>query len=189
MRAAVTISFLLIPAGIAYSSLANVPPLSGLLSCVFPLLTYTILGSSGQLGVGIIKFNLGPEAITSVLVGISVTKELEVNPEANPALIASAIGFLSGTLSVVMALFQAGFIDNILSGYLLTGFVLGVSNVIICEQLPGIFGFTPEPGIEKQSALMKLISHLKNLPNSNIPTMILSFSCITYMFICLQQLT
>jgi MFS superfamily sulfate permease-like transporter len=176
VRAALTVSFVLLPQAIAYAPLANVPPISALLSAVFPLIVYSLLGSSGQLGIG-------PEAMTSVLVGITVHEEMKLNPDADPAAIASAMGVFSGLLGIVLAVFQAGYIDNVLSGYLLTGFVLGVSNLVMIEQLPALFGLPPSHGLETESAVAKLISHLKEIPRSNLSTVFLGLSCLMYLFL------
>lgn len=50
---AITVSFVLIPQAIAFSGLAGVKPIRGLLSSVVPLLIYTLLGASKQLSIGI----------------------------------------------------------------------------------------------------------------------------------------
>jgi high affinity sulfate transporter 1 len=177
VKSSITVSFLLIPAGVAYSSLANVPPSSGLLSCIFPPLVYGLLGSSPQLAIG-------TEAMTSVLVGVSVHEELKHNPSMDPAVVASAIGILVGLVSIILGILQAGFIDNILSGYLLTGFVLGVANVIMIEQIPGLIGLPPLVGLETESAVMKLIAYCKNFPKWNVYSFILGLSSVVFLFTC-----
>jgi MFS superfamily sulfate permease-like transporter len=176
VRAALTVSFVLLPQAIAYAPLANVPPISALLSAVFPLIVYSLLGSSAQLGIG-------PEAMTSVLVGITVHEELKLNPDADPAAIASAMGIFSGLLGILLAVFQAGYIDNILSGYLLTGFVLGVSNLVMIEQLPALLGLPVSHGLETESAISKLIAHLKEIPHCNPSTVILGLCCLIFLFL------
>lgn len=52
----------MIPQGLAYSSLALVPPIYGLVTAFVPLLIYVVMGTSRQI-------SMGPEAMVSILVG------------------------------------------------------------------------------------------------------------------------
>lgn len=113
IRAAASISFVLIPQAIAFSALAGVEPIYALVSAIFPLLIYAIIGGSRQLSVG-------PEALSSVLVGLVVAREIE-KTEGKSFEIAAALGFIVGFFAILLAILRAGFIDNILSGFLLTG--------------------------------------------------------------------
>ncbi|KAJ3322547.1 Solute carrier 26 [Boothiomyces sp. JEL0866] len=135
-RSAITIAFVLIPQAMGYSQLAKVDPIKALLSAVFPLLGYAIFGASRQLSVG-------PEALSSVLVGVACVNEVSTNGGSTND-IATALGFYVGIFCVALSLLGAGFIDNIISGYLLDGFVVGVAFLIIVEQLPGLLGVVSE---------------------------------------------
>lgn len=132
IQSALTVSFVLIPQAIAFSGLAGVTPMRALVSAVYPLIFYAIFGASRQLSVG-------PEALSSVLVGATVMAEVE-RSGADPNVLASLLGFLVGIFAIMLTAVRAGFIDNLLSGYVLVGFVTGVATLIIVEQLPGIFG-------------------------------------------------
>ncbi|KAJ3117829.1 Solute carrier 26 [Phlyctochytrium bullatum] len=133
--AALTIAFILLPQSIAYAGLAEADPTQALISASFPPLLYFIFGSSRQLSIG-------PEAVVSVVVGTTITNEIEQHPDSRftKLQVSAALTLVVGVLSMVLAVLRAGFIDNILSGYLLTGFVLGTSNLIIVEQLPDLMG-------------------------------------------------
>lgn len=143
LKAAASIAFVLIPQAIAFSTLAGVTPIRALVSAVFPLIFYAIFGASRQLSVG-------PEALSSVLVGLAVSKEIE-EFGGDPNKLAALLGMIVGAFAILLAVIRAGFIDNIMSGYLLTGFVLGVANLIMVEQLPGIFGLVLPASEEKRS--------------------------------------
>ena len=43
---------LIIPQALAYATLCNLPPITGLQTSFFPILFYTLLGTSNQLAVG-----------------------------------------------------------------------------------------------------------------------------------------
>ena len=135
IQAAVTIAFVLIPQAIAYASLAGVTPMRALISAVYPVIFYAIFGASRHLSVG-------PEALSSVLVGFSAIKEFEqFGGDLND--LAVLLGFLTGVMAIGLSFLNAGFIDSLLSGYMLCGFVTGVATLIIVEQLPAMCSTIP----------------------------------------------
>jgi high affinity sulfate transporter 1 len=174
IRSALTVAFVLIPQAIAFSSLAGVDPIRALVSAIFPLLCYAIFGASRQLSVG-------PEALSSVLVGLVVAHEHKITGQ-DPNEIATLLGFIVGLFCIFMAIIRAGFIDNILSGFLLTGFVLGVANLIMVEQLPAMFGLVFERE-EGSSTYQLLITTLQAFPNLNVNASILGCSCLAFLLL------
>ncbi|KAJ3307655.1 Solute carrier 26 [Blyttiomyces sp. JEL0837] len=52
------------------------------------------------------------------------------------------MAFVVGIMCIAIALLRGGFIDNILSGYLLTGFIAGIATLITAEQMPEFFGLS-----------------------------------------------
>jgi SulP family sulfate permease len=52
LRSALTVTFVLIPQAVAFAHLAKVSPIQALISGVFPLVVYAMLGSSRHLSVG-----------------------------------------------------------------------------------------------------------------------------------------
>ncbi|KAI9190749.1 sulfate transporter family-domain-containing protein [Polychytrium aggregatum] len=169
--AAVTIAFVLIPQSIAYSTLAQVQPIRALLSSVFPVVIYAIFGQSRQLSVG-------PEALSSVLVGVTVLQESQNGYSTDQ--LASSLAFLVGVFLLILSALQAGFIDNILSGYLLTGFVTGVASLIMVEQLPELLGINDHPAGEL-STIQKLTEVCNYLSTTNFKTLACSIVSIAFL--------
>lgn len=66
----------------------------------------------------------GPEALSSVLTGITVHKELLITG-GDPNQIASAVCFVVGLLAITLTICRLGFISDVISGFILCGFVLG----------------------------------------------------------------
>jgi sulfate permease, SulP family len=60
LAAGPSVAAIALPVGIAYSSLAGVPPVVGIYSAIFPILAYALFGSSRQLMTG-------PDAATCML--------------------------------------------------------------------------------------------------------------------------
>jgi sulfate transporter 4 len=63
----VSIAFMVVPQGMSYANLANLPPVWGLYGAMIPNMMYALFGSSRHLAVG-------PVAITSLLLGDALHK-------------------------------------------------------------------------------------------------------------------
>jgi MFS superfamily sulfate permease-like transporter len=72
--------------------------------------------------------SFGPEAFTSVLLGQSLISEEKLG-ELDVLNTASVLTFMSGLFCILVGAFRGGFIENVLSGYLLVGFNYLVSNL------------------------------------------------------------
>jgi MFS superfamily sulfate permease-like transporter len=98
---------------------------------------YSILGNSPHL-------SFGPEAFTSVLLGQSLISEeklgLTKGIDVDPRNTASVLTFMSGLFCILVGAFRGGFIENVLSGYLLVGFIIGVATLVMIEQVPQLLG-------------------------------------------------
>ena len=187
IKSGATIAFVLIPQAIAFSTLAGVTPMRALVSAIFPLLFYALFGGSRQLSVGTLFIScawidvrcLGPEALSSVLVGLAVVAEVEESG-GDPNDIATVLGFIVGLFAIFLSLIRCGFIDNLLSGYVLTGFVTGVANLIIVEQMPAMFGLTfkREEGVSTAQTFANTISAMKT---AHPATAIFGVSCLGFL--------
>lgn len=123
------VAAMLIPQALAYAILARLPPSMGLYTAFFPVILYFFLGTSRQLSIG-------PDALSSLLVGIIMAeRELDNPHEAVPAL-AMMVGIVLFSLGII----RVGFLDNVLSRPLLCGFVNAVAVTIIMEQSDVFFG-------------------------------------------------
>lgn len=121
--------------------------------------------------------SVGPEALSSVLTGFAVLKELEIHKDVSADHIAASLAFVVGLVAIGMTFVRLGYIANIISGYFLTGFVLGVAMLIMAEQLPAMFGIYmkhPHP----TSTFETLLNRFRELPNANWKTAILSLSTL-----------
>jgi high affinity sulfate transporter 1 len=172
IQSAVTVAFVIIPQAIAFSSLAGVDPFTALISAIFPPLFYSIFGSSRHLSVG-------PEALSSVLVGIAISHELsQFQGDAN--VIASIMACLVGLFAITLVVFQIVFIENILSGFFLTGFVLGIANLIIIEQIPNLVGITVIRE-HTESTFELLVKCIQQFGDIKAYTAILGFVCLLFL--------
>ncbi|KAI9362484.1 sulfate transporter family-domain-containing protein [Zopfochytrium polystomum] len=175
LMSGVTVSVVLLPQAIAYAGLAHIPPIQALISSFYVLVLYLVFGSSVGLAVG-------PEASVSIITGLTIETELASNLSSYDASqVASVLALLAGVAAIVMALLRAGFVDQILSGYLLTGFVLGVSNLIIIEQMPGLLGLPPTIFGGDDSTIIKLVKVIQHVPNAVWRSVVVSISNIGFL--------
>lgn len=132
LSAGITVGVLLIPQGMAYALIAGLPPVYGLYAAIVPQLIYVIFGTSRQLAVG-------PVAMDSLLVASGVS--LMAN-EGTDAYIALAI-LLAGTvglIQLVLGFARMGFVTNLLSKPVISGFTSAAAVIIGLSQLKYLLG-------------------------------------------------
>ncbi|TPX75352.1 hypothetical protein CcCBS67573_g03387 [Chytriomyces confervae] len=172
--AAFTIAFILLPQSIAYASLARIGPMQACVAAMFPVMMYPIFGASHHLSVG-------PEAVVSVVTGTAVLGIMADTTAYTAAQISNSLAFMVGLVCIALAIVRAGFIDSILSGYLLVGFVLGVSNLICIEQFPDLFGLALPPREGDDSALDKIQIIIRYMGTSNGVTIGIGISNVLFL--------
>ncbi|WP_436516400.1 SulP family inorganic anion transporter [Ekhidna sp. To15] len=130
--AGVTVGVMLIPQGMAYALIAGLPPVYGLYASIVPQLIYAILGTSRQLSVA-------PVAMDSLLVATGVSV---LATEGSDAYIAFAIllAFFMGAFQLVLGVFRLGFITNLLSKPVISGFTSAAALIIGFNQLKYLLG-------------------------------------------------
>ncbi|UXU74318.1 MULTISPECIES: SulP family inorganic anion transporter [unclassified Paracoccus (in: a-proteobacteria)] len=130
--AAVIVTIMLIPQSLAYAMLAGLPPVIGLYASILPLVVYALFGSSRTLSVG-------PVAVVSLL---TATAASSVATPGSSEYIAAALtlAFLSGLILVAMGIFRLGFVANLLSHPVISGFITASSLLIATGQLKYILG-------------------------------------------------
>lgn len=125
--AAIIVTILLVPQGLAYAMLAGMPPETGLYASILPLILYALFGTSRTLSVG-------PAALTSLITASAAGALSQGDPQL---FIQAAIGMglLSGLFLVAMAVLRLGWLTNLLSHPVITGFISGCAILIAASQL------------------------------------------------------
>lgn len=131
--------FFQLPLSLSYaSSLAHVPVTCGLYSLALAPLIYLVFGSVPQMIVG-------PEAAILLVVGQAIEPFLHHHgkyKDVDIISIVSVITFISGCTLFGFGLGRFGFLDNVLNGSLLKGFIAGVGVVMIIDSLIVTMGLT-----------------------------------------------
>ena len=129
LNAGITVGVVVIPQGIAYAMLAELPPVYGLYAALVPLPVYAMLGSSPHISIG-------PFALVSLLVADSVSEV--VSPDA-PEYIGAVmlLSLMIGLLHCLMAALNLGVIVRFISDSVLAGFTSAAAILTLAILLLG----------------------------------------------------
>ncbi|WP_458208079.1 SulP family inorganic anion transporter [Haladaptatus sp. NG-SE-30] len=130
--AGITVAASVIPEGLAYASLANLPPETGLYAGLMAVIAYLFLGTSRQVIVG-------PTSALAILLASGVGYAATENTASYASLVIVAT-LLVGVIAVVAWAFRLGFLVHFISGSVLTGFSAGAALYIMSTQLTKLFG-------------------------------------------------
>ena len=164
--AALSIWALLVPQGIAYASVAGMPPQYGLYAALGALLGYALFGSSKQVITG-------PSAAVAA-VSASVIALLAAAGSDEWIAYTAALAVTAGLIYILLGVLKMGWLSNFLSRAVLEGFVFGFGIGLIIEQSHKILGVEKVEG----SYFQALIGTLQELPETSIPTLVVGGSAL-----------
>ncbi len=130
--AAAIVTIMLIPQSLAYAMLAGLPPVVGLYASILPLVVYAVFGTSRTLAVG-------PVAVVSLLTA-TAAGAVAAPGSAEYVAAALALALLSGLFLLLMGVFRLGFLANLLSHPVISGFITASGLLIAASQLRHILG-------------------------------------------------
>ena len=130
--AALIVTLMLIPQSLAYALLAGVPAQMGLYASILPLIGYALFGSSRTLAVG-------PVAVVSLMTAAAAGQV--AGGDSGAYLAATVIlALLSGLFLVAMGLLRLGWVANLLSHSVISGFITASGLLIAASQLKHLLG-------------------------------------------------
>ena len=168
--AAAIVTIMLIPQSLAYAMLAGLPPEIGLYASILPIIAYALFGTSRTLAVG-------PVAVISLM---TLTAASAVAPPGSAAFIAAALvlAFMSGAMLIAMGVLRLGFLANLLSHPVVSGFITASGLIIATSQLKSILGVKASG-----EAMPELVSTLvANIASTNLPTLIIGVTSTAFLF-------
>src|SRR3954451_20409740 len=136
--AGAVVAALAVPQSLGYASIAGAPVQVGLYAVPVALLAYAIFGSSRQLIVG-------PASTVSVLSG-SFLASFGVMGSAQAASDTAALAVGSALVLLLAGLLGIGCVAEFLSKPIVTGFVLGLTILVILGELPYLLGLPTPSG-------------------------------------------
>jgi SulP family sulfate permease len=170
LSAALVVTIMLIPQGMAYAMLAGLPPQAGLYGAMLPLVIYAVFGSSRTLAVG-------PVAVVALMTAAAAGGVAAQGTEAFH-LAALALAALSGAMLLALGLLRLGFLANFLSHPVISGFITAAGLLIAGSQIRHLTG-APISG-ETLPALMA--SAAAGLGLVHWPTVMLSAAVLGFLF-------
>lgn len=130
--AGLTVALLMVPQSVAYAALAGMPVVTGLYAAVLPALVGVLWGGSTRLSVG-------PTALTCLLISASLTGMAEPGSVLWVQL-AVWLALLSGLLQFTLGAGGYGWLLNLISSPVMTGFTQAAALLIMASQLGALLG-------------------------------------------------
>lgn len=164
--AGVVVTILLVPQSLAYAMLAGLPPHVGMYASILPLVAYAVFGSSMTLSVG-------PVAVASLMTASAVAP-LAAAGSAEYLMLSVLLALIGGVILLLLGLLRMGFVANLLSHPVVSGFVTGSAVLIALGQLKPLLG-VPASGETAFELLFSLIARVGQL---HLPTAVLGASSV-----------
>lgn len=165
--AGVTVALVMVPQSLAYAQLAGLPPHVGLYAALLPMVVGALFGSCGQLSTG-------PVAMTSLLSGASLL--MLASPESPEFLsLAILLALMSGLIQIALGALRVGWLLNLLSRPVLTGFINAAALIIGLSQVPAALGL---PFSQSAHFLADFARALGRLDEAHLPSALFGVSSL-----------
>lgn len=159
--AGLVVTMLLVPQSLAYAMLAGLPPHVGMYATILPLVAYAVFGSSMTLSVG-------PVAVASLMTAAAVTP-LAAPGSAEYVVLATLLALIGGVMLLLFGVLRMGFVANLLSHPVISGFVTGSAILIALGQLKPLLGIAAKG----ETAFQLLASLVSKVGDLHVPTALL----------------
>ncbi|KAH8675702.1 sulfate transporter family-domain-containing protein [Xylariales sp. PMI_506] len=162
--AGITIGAVVVPQGMAYAKLANLPVQFGLYSSFMGVLIYWFFATSKDI-------TIGPVAVMSTVTGNVVTKSIAQLPQYadTPWVIASALAIIAGAIVFFIGIVRWGRIVELIPLVSLASFMTGSALNILVGQVPTLLGETfPKPYTSRDPTYLVIINSLKYLKTAKL---------------------
>ena len=165
--AGLVLTAFLVPQGMAYAELAGLPAVNGLYATLVPLLAYAIFGPSRILV-------LGPDSAIAPLIAAAVVPVAGTD-FASRVELGGLLAVMVGVLLVIASFARLGFLTDLLSKPVRTGYLAGIAFVVIVQQVPRLLGYS----VEAEDFLGKLGGLFHGLRAIDGPTAAIGLPCLT----------
>jgi high affinity sulfate transporter 1 len=188
----ISVACLHFPQGLAYGLLASLTPVEGLYSSFFPILFYTIFGTSQHMSFATdsviailtaevidtqVKSSFLPKFNISVVHATHTMKTELLNYRI---VVSAACTFVCGSVLVVMGIFRLGFLTSYQSKSFIGGFTFAAAFHIFTSQIPKGLGIEIPlvKGIGKLVYTFKFI--FEDIRNTHVPSLIIVILCVIF---------
>jgi sulfate permease, SulP family len=161
LLAGLTTAAVVIPQAMAYAAIAGLPVEAGLYTACVPMAAYALAGSSRALSV-------------SVTSSIAAVTAAAIAGSPDPVAAARALALYAGLFLVAGSLLRVGYVADLISAPVLTGFKVGIGVSIAVGQLDSLLGVT----IDQDRMLGQLWAAITSLPDADPATLAVSGACV-----------
>ncbi|KAL1866368.1 hypothetical protein VTK73DRAFT_4746 [Phialemonium thermophilum] len=157
--AGITVGFVVVPQGMAYALLANLPPEFGLYTSFVGFFLYWAFATSKDITIGTV-------AVMSTIVGKVIIRVQEERPDLAADAIARGLALICGAVLLFIGLIRFGFIVEFIPLTAIASFMTGAALNIASGQVPNLMGIK---GVNTRAATYKvIIDTLKGLPTTRL---------------------
>ncbi len=136
LLAGLTGAIVVLPQGVAFATIAGMPPEYGLYASIVPTIIAALFGSSWHLVAG-------PSTTASLVLAASlITFETPGTPQYVE--LAMTLAVMTGLIELALGVFKLGVIVNFISHSVVIGYTAGVGALIIANQAHNFFGIDIE---------------------------------------------
>ncbi len=152
MLAGLTGAIVVLPQGVAFATIAGMPPEYGLYAAMVPALVAALFGSSWHLVSG-------PTTAASIVLFASLSA-FAAPGSPDYVRLALTLTFMVGVLELVMGLARLGTLVNFISHSVVIGFTAGAAILIATKQIKNFFGVPIPRGLHFHEVFLTLFHNL-----------------------------
>lgn len=155
LSAGLTGAIVVLPQGVAFATIAGMPPEYGLYAGMVPAIIAALWGSSWHLVSG-------PTTAASIVLFSSLSALAEPG-SAQYVSLALTLALMVGLLEITLGFFRMGSIVNFISHSVVIGFTAGAGVLIAANQVKNFFGLSIPRGSHFHEVLIYLGTHLAEI--------------------------
>jgi solute carrier family 26 (sodium-independent sulfate anion transporter), member 11 len=159
--AGITIGAVVVPQGMAYAKLAELPVQFGLYTSFMGVLIYWFFATSKDI-------TIGPVAVMSTITGNVVLKVQAEHPDIPGHVVASALAIICGAIICFIGLVRCGWIVDFIPLTAISAFMTGSALNIACGQVPTLLGYSSKLFNTRASTYLVVIHTLQNLGHTKL---------------------
>lgn len=153
--AGITGALIVLPQGVAFATIAGMPPEYGLYAAMVPAIIAALFGSSWHLVSG-------PTTAISIAVFAAMSPLAEPGSPQFVSMVLT-LTFFTGLFQLILGLARMGVLVNFISHTVVIGFTAGAALLIAASQVKSFFGIAIERGAHFHVVIEQLILQIGNL--------------------------
>ncbi|HOV02854.1 MAG TPA: SulP family inorganic anion transporter, partial [Kaistiaceae bacterium] len=150
--AGLTGAVVVLPQGVAFATIAGMPPEYGLYAALVPTIIAALFGSSWHLVAG-------PSTTASLVLFSALATHADPG-SAHYVELALTLAFMVGLMELSLGVFRLGAVVNFISHSVIVGFTAGVGILIILTQIRNFVGIEVPRGLHVYQLVPYLVAHV-----------------------------